>query len=61
MQLLNDIHAPEFITTDINRLIFFYERIFEARVTVNLEEEGCANPSSKWVRTLSCTHFRSLD
>jgi catechol 2,3-dioxygenase-like lactoylglutathione lyase family enzyme len=40
MQLLNDIHHLTFITADMNRLICFHERIFGARVTVDLEEEG---------------------
>ena len=40
MQLLNDIHHLTFVTADMDRLISFYERIFEARVTVDLEEEG---------------------
>ena len=40
MQLLNDIHHLTFITADMDRLIGFYERIFDARVTVDLEEEG---------------------
>ena len=40
MPLLNDIHHLTFITADLDRLIGFYERIFEARVTVDLEEEG---------------------
>jgi catechol 2,3-dioxygenase-like lactoylglutathione lyase family enzyme len=40
MQLLNDIHHLTFITADMDRLISFYERIFGARVTVDLEEEG---------------------
>jgi catechol 2,3-dioxygenase-like lactoylglutathione lyase family enzyme len=40
VQLLNDIHHLTFITADLNRLIAFYERVFEARVTVDLEEEG---------------------
>ena len=39
MPLLNDIHHLTFITADLDRLIGFYERIFEARVTVDLEEE----------------------
>jgi catechol 2,3-dioxygenase-like lactoylglutathione lyase family enzyme len=38
--LLNDIHHLTFVTADLDRLIAFYERIFEARVTVDLEEEG---------------------
>ncbi len=40
MQLLNDIHHLMFITADMDRLISFYERLFGARVTVDLEEEG---------------------
>lgn len=40
MRLLEDIHHLTFVTSDMNRLISFYERIFEARVTVDLEEEG---------------------
>jgi catechol 2,3-dioxygenase-like lactoylglutathione lyase family enzyme len=40
MQLLNDIHHLTFITADMDRLIDFYQRIFGARVTVDLEEEG---------------------
>ncbi len=40
MPLLNDIHHLTFITADLDRLIAFYERVFGARVTVDLEEEG---------------------
>jgi catechol 2,3-dioxygenase-like lactoylglutathione lyase family enzyme len=40
MTLLNDIHHLTFITADMDRLIAFYERIFEAKVIVDLEEEG---------------------
>ena len=40
MQLLNDIHHLTFVTADMDRLIAFYTRIFEARVTVDLQEEG---------------------
>jgi catechol 2,3-dioxygenase-like lactoylglutathione lyase family enzyme len=40
LQLLNDIHHLTFITADMDRLTAFYERVFEARVTVDLEEEG---------------------
>ena len=39
MPLLNDIHHLTFITADLDRLITFYERVFGARVTVDLEEE----------------------
>jgi catechol 2,3-dioxygenase-like lactoylglutathione lyase family enzyme len=40
LALLNDIHHLTFITSDLDRLIAFYERVFGARVTVDLEEEG---------------------
>ncbi|HSJ62417.1 MAG TPA: VOC family protein [Gemmatimonadaceae bacterium] len=40
MRLLNDIHHLTFITGDMDRLIAFYQRVFEARVTIDLEEEG---------------------
>jgi catechol 2,3-dioxygenase-like lactoylglutathione lyase family enzyme len=40
VRLLNDIHHLTFITADMDRLIAFYGRVFGARVTVDLEEEG---------------------
>jgi catechol 2,3-dioxygenase-like lactoylglutathione lyase family enzyme len=40
MQLLNDIHHLTFVTADMERLIAFYKRVFEARITVDLMEEG---------------------
>ena len=40
MPLLNDFHHLTFVTSDLDRLIAFYERVFGARVTVDLEEEG---------------------
>jgi catechol 2,3-dioxygenase-like lactoylglutathione lyase family enzyme len=40
MKLLNDIHHLTFVTADMDRLIAFYERVFEAEVTLDLEEGG---------------------
>ena len=40
LQLLNGIHHLTFDTSDMDRLIAFYQRVFEARVTVDLEKEG---------------------
>ena len=40
LPLLNDIHHLTFVTSDMDRLISFYERLFGARTTVDLEEEG---------------------
>lgn len=33
MPLLNDLHHMTFLTGDMDRLISFYERMFDARVT----------------------------
>ncbi len=38
--LLNDIHHLAFLTADMDRLIAFYTSIFEARVIMDVEEEG---------------------
>jgi catechol 2,3-dioxygenase-like lactoylglutathione lyase family enzyme len=40
MTLLNDIHHLAFITADMDRLIGFYERVFEAEVTMDLTEDN---------------------
>jgi catechol 2,3-dioxygenase-like lactoylglutathione lyase family enzyme len=38
--LVNDLHHMTFLTADMDRLIGFYERIFDAEVTLDREEEG---------------------
>jgi catechol 2,3-dioxygenase-like lactoylglutathione lyase family enzyme len=38
--LLDDINHLTFVTADMDRLISFYERVFGARITVDLEEDG---------------------
>ena len=40
LPLLNGIHHITFVTSDVDRLISIYERVFGARTTVDLEEEG---------------------
>jgi catechol 2,3-dioxygenase-like lactoylglutathione lyase family enzyme len=40
MQALNGIHHLTNLTGDLDRLISFYERVFGARVTLDMEEEG---------------------
>lgn len=40
MLLLNDIHHLTFITANMDRLIAFYERVFDAQLLLDLEEEG---------------------
>jgi catechol 2,3-dioxygenase-like lactoylglutathione lyase family enzyme len=39
-KLLNDIHHLTFVTADMDRLIAFYKRVFEASVTMDLSEDG---------------------
>jgi catechol 2,3-dioxygenase-like lactoylglutathione lyase family enzyme len=38
MALVSDLHHLAFLTADLDRLIAFYERIFDARVTFDREE-----------------------
>lgn len=40
MSLLDGVHHLAFLTDDLDRLIDFYGRVFDARVTVDLEEGG---------------------
>lgn len=40
MALLNDLHHMTFLTADMDRLIAFYERIFDAKVTLDREDGG---------------------
>lgn len=40
MALLNGIHHMTTLTADLDRLIAFYERVFDARVILDLEEDG---------------------
>jgi catechol 2,3-dioxygenase-like lactoylglutathione lyase family enzyme len=40
MKLVEGVHHVTFLTEDIDRLVAFYERVFEARKTLDLTEEG---------------------
>jgi catechol 2,3-dioxygenase-like lactoylglutathione lyase family enzyme len=40
MQLLKVIQHLTFITSDMDRLIAFYDRVFEAKTVCDMEEEG---------------------
>lgn len=40
MALLNGIHHLAILTADMDRLIAFYERVFDARPLLDMEEEG---------------------
>jgi catechol 2,3-dioxygenase-like lactoylglutathione lyase family enzyme len=39
MQLIEDIHHLTFLTADMDRLIGFYERVFDARVTMDRDDD----------------------
>jgi catechol 2,3-dioxygenase-like lactoylglutathione lyase family enzyme len=38
--LVDDLHHLTFVTADLDRLIAFYERVFDARVTLDREDGG---------------------
>jgi catechol 2,3-dioxygenase-like lactoylglutathione lyase family enzyme len=40
MQLVDGIHHLTFLTEDIDRLVAFYERVFDAPTTLDMTEEG---------------------
>jgi catechol 2,3-dioxygenase-like lactoylglutathione lyase family enzyme len=40
MNLVDGVHHVTFLTEDIDRLVGFYERIFDARKTLDMTEEG---------------------
>ena len=40
MQLVDGVHHLTFLTEDMDRLIGFYERVFDAEVTLDMTEEG---------------------
>jgi catechol 2,3-dioxygenase-like lactoylglutathione lyase family enzyme len=40
MRLVDGVHHVTFLTDDIDRLATFYERVFEARKTLDMTEEG---------------------
>ena len=40
MPLVDGVHHVTFLTEDIERLTAFYERVFEARKTLDMTEEG---------------------
>jgi catechol 2,3-dioxygenase-like lactoylglutathione lyase family enzyme len=40
MKLVEGVHHVTFLTEDIDRLATFYERVLEARKTLDMAEEG---------------------
>ena len=40
MKLVDGVHHVTFLTEDIDRLVAFYERVFDVRKTLDMTEEG---------------------
>jgi catechol 2,3-dioxygenase-like lactoylglutathione lyase family enzyme len=40
VQLVDGVHHVTFLTEDMDRLLAFYERVFDAEVTLDMTEEG---------------------
>ena len=40
MELVNDLHHLAFVTADMDRLLEFYNQVFEAQVVDDIDEEG---------------------
>jgi catechol 2,3-dioxygenase-like lactoylglutathione lyase family enzyme len=40
VQLVDGVHHVTFLTEDMDRLLAFYERVFDAEVTLDMKEEG---------------------
>jgi catechol 2,3-dioxygenase-like lactoylglutathione lyase family enzyme len=40
MQLVNGVHHATFLTEDMDRVVAFYQRIFDAELTLDMTEEG---------------------
>ena len=40
MKLVEGVHHVTFLTEDVDRLVAFYERVLEARKTLDMSEEG---------------------
>ena len=47
MSLVEGVHHVTFLTEDLDRLVAFYERVFEANKTLDMTEEGFATSSSR--------------
>ena len=61
MQLVDGVHHLTFLTEDMDRLLAFYVRVFDAEVTLDMTEEGLRHAFLK-VRPTTVLHpFQMLD
>lgn len=61
MTLVEGVHHVTFLTEDIDRLAAFYERVFDARKTLDLTEEGLRHVFLKVGPTTVLHPFEILD
>jgi len=56
VRLVDGVHHVTFLTEDIDRLVAFYERIFDATKTLDMTEEG-----ADWTTVELGPHQRVFD
>ncbi len=61
MQLVDGVHHLTFLTDDMDRLVAFYVRVFEAEVTLDMTEEGLRHVFLKVGPTTVLHPFELLD
>ena len=61
MRLVDGLHHVTFLTDDLDRLAAFYERVFEARKTLDLTEEGLRHVFLEVGATTVLHPFQLLD
>jgi catechol 2,3-dioxygenase-like lactoylglutathione lyase family enzyme len=61
MQLVDGVHHLTFLTEDMDRLLAFYGRVFDADVTLDMTEEGLRHAFLKVGPTTVLHPFQMLD
>ncbi|HSJ17758.1 MAG TPA: VOC family protein [Solirubrobacterales bacterium] len=61
MKLVDGLHHVTFLTEDMDRLTGFYERVFDAQVTLDMTEEGLRHVFLKVGPTTVLHPFQILD
>jgi len=61
VQLVNGVHHLTFLTEDMDRLLAFYVRVFDAEVTLDMTEEGLRHAFLKVGPTTVLHPFQLLE
>lgn len=61
MSLVEGVHHLTFLTEDLDRLVAFYERVFEAKKTLDMTEEGVRHVFIEIGATTVLHPFQILD